>query len=420
MPEKKARKPPQREAGNIDLTFEDLKDFSRVKWVVSQNLLVFLLLGGSFLSLLIFIAGLALYGFTQEFFTVLLLGVAVSFSPSMYYLYYQYRKVQEMEDYFPSFLRDIADAQRAGTTLPKAIYGASNIHYGALSAEVKKMADQISWGVPFEEAMVRFKNRVNSGLIRRSIDIILEANRAGGQISSIFDTLTADTQKIKDVENERKSTLQVQVYSVYFIYIVFLFIIVVLQNLLLPSMPAVGNIAKILGGSGQTLSEQQFYVYLLHLTLIQGFFIGLLAGEMSSGSVVAGLRHSMILMVIGFLVINFFASPPNLGDRITRLISIIPGAVDLEVSVGEFVVQNNVTTAAIHSGLQKTAESDQSKAFLKEIKLEDISIVDAGCRECNSETAYVTEDGTQFIVRKPIRVDVEMLIKDRAYIIQIR
>src|SRR3989338_6880765 len=258
-------------------------DVYRLRWIVSKNIFVFLLGIGTFLSILLWIISFVLFGVTQQFTTTVLLGTLFLYSQLLVYLYLQYSRVQEIEEYFPNFLRDLADAQRAGTTLPRAIYATSNIYYGALSTEVRKMADQISWGIPFEEVFERFKKRINSVLVRRSIDIIIEAHRAGGQITQIFDTVTADTQKIKEVEHERRSTLRVHVYTVYFIYFVFMFIVVILQTLLVPSLPAISNISKIVGGGGQSISEEGVYVYLLHLTVIQGFFIGLIAGEMSEG-----------------------------------------------------------------------------------------------------------------------------------------
>jgi flagellar protein FlaJ len=43
----------------------------------------------------------------------------------------------------------------------------------------------------------------------------------------------------------------------------------------------------------------------LHLTLVQGFFSGLVAGKMGEGSVSAGLKHSLIMMLVGYVVLKF-------------------------------------------------------------------------------------------------------------------
>jgi flagellar protein FlaJ len=37
------------------------------------------------------------------------------------------------------------------------------------------------------------------------------------------------------------------------------------------------------------------------MTLIQAFFGGLVAGKMGEGSIYAGLKHSLIMMILGYL-----------------------------------------------------------------------------------------------------------------------
>jgi flagellar protein FlaJ len=44
----------------------------------------------------------------------------------------------------------------------------------------------------------------------------------------------------------------------------------------------------------------------LHLTLVQGFFGGLVAGKMGEGSISAGLKHSLVMMLLGYVALKFF------------------------------------------------------------------------------------------------------------------
>jgi len=42
------------------------------------------------------------------------------------------------------------------------------------------------------------------------------------------------------------------------------------------------------------------------LSLIQGFFAGVIIGKMAEGDITSGLKHSLILMTVAFLVMSFF------------------------------------------------------------------------------------------------------------------
>jgi flagellar protein FlaJ len=55
-----------------------------------------------------------------------------------------------------------------------------------------------------------------------------------------------------------------------------------------------------------TSSPMDLQRIFLHLTLVQGFFGGLVAGKMGEGSVSAGLKHSLVMMLLGFAALKFF------------------------------------------------------------------------------------------------------------------
>ena len=76
------------------------------------------------------------------------LAVTVGFVPYSLYSYSKQRRIRDIEDNFPALLRDIAESRKSGMTLPQAVYKSARIDYGALSPDVKRMANQISWGVP--------------------------------------------------------------------------------------------------------------------------------------------------------------------------------------------------------------------------------------------------------------------------------
>jgi len=43
-----------------------------------------------------------------------------------------------------------------------------------------------------------------------------------------------------------------------------------------------------------------------HMTAIQAFFGGVVAGKMGEGTINAGLKHSLILMLCGYIALKLF------------------------------------------------------------------------------------------------------------------
>jgi len=53
------------------------------------------------------------------------------------------------------------------------------------------------------------------------------------------------------------------------------------------------------------LSSAQARTLFFHMSVIQALFSGLIAGKMGEGTVSAGLKHSVVLLVVGYLALKF-------------------------------------------------------------------------------------------------------------------
>ena len=103
-----------------------------------------------------------------------------------------------------------------------AVQTLATSEYGALNDEVKKMSDQLSWGVKFSDVIRQFADRVGTPLVQRAIALIAEADRAGGKISDILVTAANDSRELKFLEGERKRTIGSYIAVIWTSYFVFL------------------------------------------------------------------------------------------------------------------------------------------------------------------------------------------------------
>ena len=88
----------------------------------------------------------------------------------------------------------------------------------------------------------------------------------------------------------------------YIIFFVFLAVIIGLKLFLIPSLTeATGK--EVLGvkvSREELIGEYE--TLFRNIILIQGFFAGLSVGKMAEGAVIAGLKHSIFMMVVGILI----------------------------------------------------------------------------------------------------------------------
>lgn len=240
---------------------------------------------------------------SQVFTTLSLVAVAIILAPSLIMMYAEYAHSKEIDAKFPDFLRDISDALSAGMTLPQAIKNTRRNEYGALTPDARKIAMQIEWGVPFEEILEKFAERSGSGVMKRTVSTIIETHRSGGNIQSVLEAVAKSIVEIDKIKQERSSHIFAQMLTGYTIFFIFLGVMIGLQKFLIPNMIGGGGITGVGTATANSADLMQIYKELFgRLIIIQGLFSGVAIGKMSEGSVLAGLRHSLALVAIGYTV----------------------------------------------------------------------------------------------------------------------
>lgn len=265
------------------------KSVKQIAWFVSVLLAVTITLFGY----------LNFWG-TSTFDELVFFAVIAAFIPPTVLNYVDYRWKRAVDDRLPELFRSIVQAQETGMTLPRALEEASKRDYGPLTAELRKMNAQISWGMTLEEAFVAFAKRVDTVLVRRTVPLIIEANRSGGHVEKIFDPMGKFVQSTLMLHKERRNRTRPYIAIIYVAFFVFIFTIILLFKSFFVDVQGL----PILGTAVMTPEEIKRLFF--HMTVIQAFFGGLVAGKMGEGIISAGLKHSLALMVCGYIALKLF------------------------------------------------------------------------------------------------------------------
>jgi len=236
---------------------------------------------------------------TPLFDEYMLLALVIAVFPSAVLDYVDYRWKRSVDEHLPDLFRSIVQAQEAGMTLPQALEEASKRRYGPLSAEMKKMVAKMSWGESFEEAFNSFSERVGTTLTQQTVPLVIEASNSGGRVEKVFDPMGRFVQSTLTAEKERSAQTRPYVAIVYVAFFVFLFTIIMLFKTFFVQMSGLSVVRFAL------LTPDEARRIFFHMSIVQALFGGLVAGKMGEGTVSAGLKHSVILLVAGYFALKF-------------------------------------------------------------------------------------------------------------------
>ena len=285
----------------------------------------------------IIITGLAFYQNPGIMGNLVVLGIIVGVAPYALLSYFEYSKIKAIEDQLPIFLLDLAESQKVGLTLHESLKQASKTDYGKLTPEIKKVYNQLSWGLRVQDVFENFSERMKkSRLIARVVRIINETYISGGDIGRTMEATASDITAIKEAEKERRSVTSQHTFIMYAIYFIFIGIVIGLSQTLIPLLNiGEGSETGGIGGVGAIFAFQDpciacsqnptifcincsifsvtcqmlglksggtcyYNALFILMAVVQGIFSGLVAGQIGEGSIAAGVKHSIIMTLSGF------------------------------------------------------------------------------------------------------------------------
>jgi len=265
----------------------------------------------------------------------IILSTLVIVGPQIFFRHQKHKYLKEMETRFPTFLRDVVETIRSGMPFHQSVILNSNIDYGKLSIHVKKMAHQLSWAIPFDKAINYFSQRVKeSKKLSSGLRTIRESFKSGGDVISTLESVADSMTIVEESEKERKSLLSQYVILMYAISFMFIGIVVAINKLMIPIFQVAAESqagAFGMGGMGLSLTNPcsqtigfgymicqgfdvisnalgigsvfeeknigAYYVSLFFLmSVIVSFCSGIVAGQISENSMVAGIKHSIVMV----------------------------------------------------------------------------------------------------------------------------
>ncbi len=263
----------------LSFTIKDHVDLSSIMYVSNINMMTLAAIDGH-----IFVA------------------IVILLAPFIIFYEWKRYRIRQIESTIPDFLDKLAGINEAGVLLVDAIIMSTQLKIGILHSEVKRLVNDISWGTKLDDALRKFEHRIRTDMTRRIITLIIKANETTSDVKSVLTIAATDADIQRQLKKERNAEMFVYVFIIYIAFMVFLFIVYILAAYFLPAMPASTD-SHIEGMVLAVSFDLEKYTLLFfHAAMIQGFCSGMVAGKMGSGTILAGLKHSILMMSVAYIV----------------------------------------------------------------------------------------------------------------------
>ena len=208
-----------------------------------------------------------------------MLPVALSFEGRRWY-------VQNIESHLPDFLRELSDMKDIGITLHEAIHRIAGAKLGVLSSELSVASRDIESGAYVSSALVKMEERIGLVSVKRAISLLVRASEITTNLRQIFIIAITDFEYYLKLKRERSNTTIVYVMIIYLSVGIYLY---TAYQLNVPFLAAFKGMNVNIDTAGN-LTE------MFRIGIILATFSGIMAGQFSSNSILAGFKHSILLL----------------------------------------------------------------------------------------------------------------------------
>lgn len=227
------------------------------------------------------------------FILVVMLTIGIPLLIITYVYYKNEKRLEKIELDLPDYLRQLSALIKVGYGLESAFNELSTTIDNALSDEIKRALLEISFGKPFEDALMEIAIRNNSENLKHTFQIIIHSRESGGNISDVLESIAEDLTDSIMLKKERKAGVMM---SVMFLLI----------SSTIATPFALGMIrlySEFIGQIGRTNPlESVIPTASMGYVIIQSVLVSILIGIVMYSDSKKGIKYIIVIVPISLLV----------------------------------------------------------------------------------------------------------------------
>lgn len=200
--------------------------------------------------------------------------------------------VNNVENHTPEFLRQLVDMKDVGVTLQTAIGLISNSKLGVLSQELVMTSEDIRRGSTTINALVRMEDRIGLVSVKRAMSLLVKASEVTDYIKDVLIIAINDFEHYLKLKKDRFNIAITYVMIVYLAVGIYMYTAYSLNVSFIASFTTF----DISFDTSGNLTD------MFRIGLVLGFFSGMMAGQLSANSILAGFKHAVLLVLACFIL----------------------------------------------------------------------------------------------------------------------
>jgi archaellum biogenesis protein FlaJ (TadC family) len=226
-----------------------------------------------------------------------------------FFLDYQiYRRTRAIEDVLPDFLQLASSNIAAGMSIDKALWYAIRPNFGVLANEMEDVAKATMAGEDLEVSLIHFTERYESVMLRRSINILIEGLRAGGEMADLLNKIALNIEELKIMKKEMAASVTTYAIFITFASIIIAPFLFALATELLTIITKITGSLQVSSASVLSLGKPDpaaignFKLFSVLMLIISTIFSASIVSVIKRGNVLEGIKSIPVFAIVAIFI----------------------------------------------------------------------------------------------------------------------
>lgn len=240
----------------------------------------------------------------------------------------KFQRKLAIEDVLADFFQLVSANIRAGMPIDRALWFAVRPRFGVLAKEIEEVAKKVLAGGDLENALTEFAKKYDSDIVLRSVNLLNEGVKAGGNVGELLEKISTNLQEMKTLKKEMAANVTTYVIFITFAAIVAAPLLFGLSGQMLnvvqgisstvdtsstdisepqdSEMAGVSSVGMSMSISSQSIEQGDYKLFVFTCLVLSSIFSSMIVSTIKHGNVKQGAHYIPIFMVVS--IVLFFAS----------------------------------------------------------------------------------------------------------------
>ncbi|MBN1645474.1 type II secretion system F family protein [Candidatus Woesearchaeota archaeon] len=244
---------------------------------------------------------------TAAFVGVLLLSFGVIF---LFLNLRMFNRTLALEAVLPDYLQLVSANISAGMSVDRALWYAVRPRFGILAKEIEEVAKATIAGEDLGRAMTNFANKYDSAILKRSVNLLLEGMRAGGEMAELISKIAVNIQENRIMKKEMAANVTTYVIFITFATVVAAPFLFALSTTLLDIITGIISKLDVSSGVGgmaihfnaDSIKKSDFLIFSMVTLAISSGMSAAIISVIRKGTVKQGVKMIPLFLVISIVI----------------------------------------------------------------------------------------------------------------------